>query len=282
VGGGSVIEPVAVKHRAHGLEQLAVHESGSLEARLLQRLARETKPASSAVLAQAVSEPEASAAEALARLAVEGEVIPAAEGRWLAPERWNGARHAIEREVRAYAAKYPARYGVMKGELKSGLKAAMETALFDTAYLSLVEDGVLEQRGEHVRPADTPWEPPAATMALLERAEAELEAKGFLVPEAQQWQAKLGADAQEVVTLGLFLGRLVRVTQELFYTARQLEDLRAKLASYFSIRPSLTVGDFRDTTGASRKYAVPLLEHCDRVGWTVRVGDARKAGARLA
>jgi selenocysteine-specific elongation factor len=43
VGGGSVIEPVAAKRRRHaaGLEQLAVHESGSLAARLLQRLAGE-------------------------------------------------------------------------------------------------------------------------------------------------------------------------------------------------------------------------------------------------
>jgi hypothetical protein len=32
--------------------------------------------------------------------------------------------------------------------------------------------------------------------------------------------------------------------------------------------------------GVSRKYSVPLLEHCDRVGWTVRVGDERKRGAR--
>ena len=283
VGGGSVIEPAAVKHRGHGhgLEQLAVRESGSLEARLLQRLGRETKPVATAALAQAVSEPEGAASAALARLAEEGEVVATPEGRWLAPERWGGARHAIEREVRAYAAKYPARYGVMKGDLKSGLKSAMETALFDTAYQSLVEDGVLEQRGEHVRPADTPWEPPAETLRLLEQVEAQLEAAGFLVPESSQWQAPLGASAQEVVTLGTFLGRLVRVSQELTYTARQMDELRGKLAAYFAARPSLAVADFRDLTGASRKYAVPLLEHCDRVGWTVRVGDARKAGAKL-
>jgi hypothetical protein len=38
------------------------------------------------------------------------------------------------------------------------------------------------------------------------------------------------------------------------------------------------VGDFRGFTGASRKYAVPLLEHADRAGWTVRVGDERRRG----
>src|SRR5262249_33967617 len=101
------------------------------------------------------------------------------------------------------------------------------------------------------------------------------------VPEAPAWQAKLGASASEVVALGSFLGRLVRVSQELTYTSRQMERLRAKLAAHFAGKPSLTVADFRELTGASRKYGVPLLEHTDRVGWTMRVGDERKAGARL-
>jgi selenocysteine-specific elongation factor len=161
------------------------------------------------------------------------------------------------------------------------MKTALESSLFDAAFDSLVAEGALEQRGERVRPADVPWEPPPQTLLQLERVEAELESTGYLVPEAAQWQAKLGKDAGEVVALGLFLGRIVRVTTDLTYTARQLERLRGTLVTWFTTKPALTVGDFRDQTGASRKYAVPLLEYCDRMGWTVRVGDERKAGGRL-
>jgi len=51
------------------------------------------------------------------------------------------------------------------------------------------------------------------------------------------------------------------------------------LADWFGAgHATLTVADFRGITGASRKYGVPLLEHCDRMGWTVRVGDERKKG----
>jgi len=60
-----------------------------------------------------------------------------------------------------------------------------------------------------------------------------------------------------------------------------MKELRAKLAAFFERKPALTVADFRDLTGASRKYAVPLLEHSDRVGWTVRVGDERKWGGKV-
>ena len=100
------------------------------------------------------------------------------------------------------------------------------------------------------------------------------------VPDALQWQGKLGSAAAEVATLGLFLERLVRVNQELIYTSRQMKVLRAKLADHFAKKPVLTMAEFKELAGVSRKYAVPLLEHCDRVGWTVRAGDERKKGGR--
>jgi hypothetical protein len=118
-------------------------------------------------------------------------------------------------------------------------------------------------------------------MSALEALERELEADRYAVPENAAWQAKLGARAAEVAALGSFLGRLARVSQEFTYTAAQMEKLRDTLRGWFAQHPALAVADFRDLTGASRKYAVPLLEHCDRVGWTIRVGDARKAGGQL-
>jgi selenocysteine-specific elongation factor len=284
VGGGAVIEPVASRRRrrAGGLDSLAVHESGSLEARLLERLATEARPTATAVLAQAVGESEAAVGAALARLLPGGEVIAAGTGRWIGPARWTAALDAVTREVGAYAAKYPARFGMPKGELKSGLKGAIDGGLFDAAFEALVTSGRIELRGERVRGAGTPWEPPAETLAALERIEAELEATGLSVPESAAWTGRLGAAGVEVLSLGYFLGRLVRVSQEFTYTARQLEGLRAKLAAHFAKKPTLSVAEFKEIAGVSRKYAVPLMEHGDRSGWTVRAGDERKAGGRLA
>jgi selenocysteine-specific elongation factor len=283
IGGGTVIEPVAHRRRrsATGLDQLAVHESGSIEARLLEKLGPQAKPTATAVLAQAVSEPEARVREALEGLARRSEAVEPAPGRWLSPDRWRAAREAIARAVGDYATSHPARYGLLKGELKSGLKSAVDAALFDAAFDALAREGALEQRGDRVRPAGAPWTPPADTLVALERGESRLEAAGLSVPDAAAWQKELGPDAGEVVALGAFLGRLVRVNQELTYTTRQLEALRASLEAHFARQASLTVAEFKDLAAVSRKHAVPLLEHADRVGWTVRVGDQRRAGARL-
>jgi selenocysteine-specific elongation factor len=282
VGGGTVIEPAGARRRRGAeLEALAVHESGSLEARLLQRLEREAAPVHVSALARAVSESEEAVGGALARLAAEARVAPPAEGRWLSIARWTAALEVVSREVAAHMAKYPARYGVPKGELKSGLKGTIEAALFDAAFEDLLRRGLLAMRGERVRLAAQPWSPPPLTLAALETAEAALEAAGFAVPENAAWQAKLGREAGEIMALGLFLGRLVRVSQDLTYSAKQIDDLRARLRRQFEKNPALNVSDFKDIAGVSRKYAVPLLEHCDRAGWTVRAGDERKAGGRL-
>ena len=283
IGGGVVIEAVAQRRRrrAAGLEALVVHESGSLETRLLQRLEQERTPVSAAALARALSEEEAAVAAALERLRGAHQVVAPVEGGWLSFARWSAARALVSEEVSDYASRHPARFGVPKGELKSGLKPRLAAALFDAAFDELARDGALVIRAERVRPADSPWEPPAATLAALEQLEASFEAAGFSVPENAQWQTELGAHAAEVMALGFFLERLVRVSQELTYTSKQLGDLRARLARHFAAKPTLDVADFKALTGVSRKYAVPLLEHADRSGWTVRSGDQRKPGGRL-
>ena len=282
IGGGVVIEPVAEKRGRKGaqIERLAVHESGSLEARLLERLEQEARPVATAHLAQLLSEREAEVGPALERLRDEGAAIGPVPGRWLALARWDAAREAIATEVATFAERHPARYGIAKGELKSALRA-VEAATFDPAFESLVRDGALEVRSDRVRPGGSPWEPPAGTLAALEAAERALESAGLSVPENAAWQAPLGASGAEVVALGLFLGRLVRVTQDLTYTARQLDALRQRLAAHFAKAAALTVAEFKELAGVSRKHAVPLLEHGDRVGWTVRAGDVRKVGAKL-
>ena len=40
----------------------------------------------------------------------------------------------------------------------------------------------------------------------------------------------------------------------------------------------MTLAEFRDMTGSSRKYALPLLEYMDKQGITKRVEDYRVLG----
>ncbi|MBY0375703.1 MAG: SelB C-terminal domain-containing protein [Bryobacteraceae bacterium] len=67
--------------------------------------------------------------------------------------------------------------------------------------------------------------------------------------------------------------KLVRVNLELVFHAAALAQLRALLAARKGAR--FSVAEFKDWTGVSRKYAIPLLEFLDRERVTRREGDAR-------
>jgi selenocysteine-specific elongation factor len=54
-----------------------------------------------------------------------------------------------------------------------------------------------------------------------------------------------------------------------------LEALKSKVLEYFSSNRELGPQEFRELTGLSRKFAIPLLEYLDKEKVTVRVGDKR-------
>jgi selenocysteine-specific elongation factor len=48
------------------------------------------------------------------------------------------------------------------------------------------------------------------------------------------------------------------------------------LKAFFSKQPTMTIAEFRDILGTTRKYALPFLEYLDSHKITLRVGDVRK------
>jgi selenocysteine-specific elongation factor len=76
--------------------------------------------------------------------------------------------------------------------------------------------------------------------------------------------------------LGLLLreGKLVKVGADLVFHAKALGELRAMLGEKKG--QQFGVVEFKDWTGVSRKYAIPLLEYLDREKVTRRDGEVRQ------
>jgi selenocysteine-specific elongation factor len=72
----------------------------------------------------------------------------------------------------------------------------------------------------------------------------------------------------------LALGTLVEVGDGV-YRDRQIARIRESLEAFLNAHPTMTVAQFRDLLGTSRRYAVPLLEWFDARGITSREGDER-------
>ena len=59
-----------------------------------------------------------------------------------------------------------------------------------------------------------------------------------------------------------WMKRLIRVSEDLVFHQSAIDNLRHLLAGRKAVR--FSVGAFKDWTGISRKYAIPLLEYLDR------------------
>ncbi|HWF39331.1 MAG TPA: selenocysteine-specific translation elongation factor [Candidatus Acidoferrales bacterium] len=185
---------------------------------------------------------------------------------------------AVRAAVEKFHRENPLLPGIPRQELhtKCGNPRA---ELFDASLGDLLKAGVLSVTGDLVQRT-------GRTMSLApeeERAkqliEREFEAAGLAVPSLAMVLAKLPVEAQRAQKILQILLReqvLVRVTAELIFHRAAVARLRELLAGYRKTKGAkLPVPAFKELTGVTRKYAIPLLEYLDRQQVTRRVGDER-------
>ena len=106
--------------------------------------------------------------------------------------------------------------------------------------------------------------------------ESAFEKAGLAAPAVADVMKASGVEparARSLLQILLREGKLVRVSEDLVFYAPALALLREQLAARRGQR--FAVPDFKDWTGVSRKYAIPILEYFDRERVTRREGDER-------
>ena len=101
---------------------------------------------------------------------------------------------------------------------------------------------------------------------------------GLQAPAPDDVAASLGAEratVRKVVQLLVKEGVLTRVSESLVVDRAAIDRLVETVRARKATKPTLAIGDFKDLTGLSRKFAVPLLEYLDSQRITRRVGDER-------
>ena len=162
-------------------------------------------------------------------------------------------------------------------------RARIAPEVFHGAVKYLAETKTLELSGDLVRLPGrgvVMKDEEAESKKIIEQAFA---SAGLQVPALAQVLAGLKVDkarAHKIVTLLLRDKVLVKVSEDLVFHQSALANLRAQLAGYKAKSPpgaaaKIDVGKFKEMTGVSRKYAIPLLEYLDRERVTRRVGDER-------
>ncbi len=110
-------------------------------------------------------------------------------------------------------------------------------------------------------------------IALAPKDEADLTPYAFA--EVESAVAREGMAMREAFESLLVLGALRRVGDDL-YRRSQYERAQAAVRTLLERQGQATMAQLRDALGTSRKHALPLMEHFDSSGFTIRVGDLRR------
>jgi len=195
-------------------------------------------------------------------------------------EEMKARAKAIKTEVENAHAANPLAPGISKEELRERVtRRAEESAVFRAALESLVAAGELAQAGDLVKRAGREIELLPEEQQAKEQIELAFARAGLTVPPVKEVLSKLAVDAKRSQKILLMLLRervLVKVTEDLIFHRTAMEALRRKLTEYKKKNGErLPIAAFKELSGVSRKYAIPLLEYLDRERVTRRVGDER-------
>lgn len=114
---------------------------------------------------------------------------------------------------------------------------------------------------------------------LLDQLVGRFREAGFQPPsvaECREATTKYQKQVPSLLKLAVVDGQLVEVGKDLFVHSAAMESVLAKLRAAFQERGQMTVSEIRELLETSRKYAVPLCEYLDRIGFTTRSGDVRR------
>jgi len=81
--------------------------------------------------------------------------------------------------------------------------------------------------------------------------------------------------ASDVLGVMVKNGILLKVKEDLYFHQSAVEKLEQKLVDFLRKEGEITTPQFKEMTGTSRKYTIPLIEYFDASQVTVRVGDSR-------
>ena len=105
--------------------------------------------------------------------------------------------------------------------------------------------------------AATPFTPPSPTELAV----------------AEKWDE---STAEEIADLLSEEGSIVKIAKGLYFHQDAIQAAQDRIRAHLEEHGSMTASLAKDLLESTRKYCIPLLEHFDRSGFTIRQGDLRK------
>ena len=286
IGGGVIVDPHPRRRhrrfRPEVLQRLETLAHGTPEEILLEALRRrEPRPARELIQQSGLS--QEAAQESLGKLLAAGQILVLGAEKGMDPQAlaasgkplisalgWAGLMDRVTGLLGEYHRQHPLRVGMPRGELKSRLR--LETRLFNEVVELAARQGIVALAGETLRLPEHEVRFSPQQQARVDALLAAFAKNPYTPPSVAEAEALVGP---EVLRALIEQGVLVKVSEDVCFLEETYREMVDRVVGHIKERGSITVAQVRDMFGASRKYALALMEHLDDRRVTRRVGDER-------
>lgn len=179
--------------------------------------------------------------------------------------------------------KHPLEAGLPKAELRTKLPRSLPLKAFNALLGDLVMKGLFVLDGDRIRLSTHQISLGEGEKELVERLEKMFAEADLQPPTSSEVDKALEKGKGEVKGLLDLLGRqgsLIRVKDTLYFHVSAISRLQNRLVAFLRGKGEISPAEFKEMTGVSRKFMIPLLEYFDNQKVTVRVGDKRRLRER--
>jgi selenocysteine-specific elongation factor len=285
IGGGKVLNPIPPKHKRFkpvtvaGLKQLSNQPPEAVIAFHIQ--ASDLQGLSFAHLKVMTNMPDRQLESTLQSLLSNKTLIQVDKENRIYIH--HNCFKTLEDEFQSHLADYhrahPLKPGMSKEELKTKFPPFLSSKLFNLTLNQMVKEKQIAQEENTVRlTSHTISLGSKQTDVKNKILETYLQA-GLQPPYFKELAKSIDADPKRSKDILMHLvnqGDIIKVKADLYFHAATIEKLKQKLVAYLEARGEINTPQFKDMTGVSRKYVIPLAEYFDSTNVTLRVGDVRK------
>ncbi|CAK8718048.1 selenocysteine-specific translation elongation factor [Candidatus Electrothrix laxa] len=173
----------------------------------------------------------------------------------------------------------PLKTGLAREEIRSRLKPPVDQKMFQYMMTGLAKNGLIVQEGAEVRLSTHEVTLQVDEQDMQEKIGRLYKDAGLRPPNLKDVLALFAEfpekQIRQVIDLLLQNSTLIKINEALFFHAEELHQLADTLQEYLGKEEEIDAPGFKDLTGLSRKFSIPLLEYFDKIKLTIRVGDKR-------
>ncbi len=283
IGGGRVLDPYPIRHRRfrkeviERLEDLRQAPSAGGDLAFIRRKLEELVASNIEKLSRETRLDVMKVESLLGELFENGIVRKLGE-TFLLVDQFEKYEAEIETIITKFHAGQPLSPGISRARLKGFLPPAFSQRDYDALLVELQTAGKISVKGDLVSLFNYKAQPSPSDQKQLDALFEQYRSGHLQPPSAKDAMEKAGVAIARKDELYHYLqdtGKLVKVSEELFYSQEAYQEALNLLRKHFSANEKITLAEFRDSTGTSRKFAQSLLEHFDQLKYTRRVEDYR-------